>query len=143
MKSVILLPLCSIVYKYLVSVMTYRSIILRLSLGFAELNRHTTRMKIPGSVVSESFIFPHPPEIEKKLKKTKKKYLYCRMIIKLNDHRFTSASVTKRGALQEPWRLSSGLTNRGGQARSPTRTRTPTPPWAAGVARPAPGGSGP
>ena len=27
-----------------------------------ELNRHTTRMKIRGSVVSLSFIFPHPPE---------------------------------------------------------------------------------
>ena len=27
-----------------------------------ELNRHTTRMKIRGRVVSLSFIFPHPPE---------------------------------------------------------------------------------
>ena len=34
-----------------------------------ELNRHTTCMKIRGSVVSLSFIFPHPPENEKKKKK--------------------------------------------------------------------------
>ena len=32
--------------------------------------RHTTRMKICGSVVSLSFIFPHPPEDRKKKKKT-------------------------------------------------------------------------
>ena len=37
-----------------------------------ELNRHTTRMKIRGSVVSSSFIFPHPPEDEEEKKKKKK-----------------------------------------------------------------------
>ena len=34
-----------------------------------ELNRHTTRMEIRGSVVSLSFTFPHPPEDIKKKKK--------------------------------------------------------------------------
>ena len=35
-----------------------------------ELNRHTTRMKIRGSVVSLSFsfLFPHPPEDKKRKK---------------------------------------------------------------------------
>ena len=33
-----------------------------------ESNRHTTRMKIRRSVVSSTFIFPHPPEDEKKKK---------------------------------------------------------------------------
>ena len=31
-----------------------------------ELNRHTTRMEIRRSVVSLSFILPHPPEDKKK-----------------------------------------------------------------------------
>ena len=36
-----------------------------------ELNRHTTCMKKRGSVVSLSFIFPHPPEHKKQNKKVK------------------------------------------------------------------------
>ena len=37
--------------------------------GRSELNRHTTRMKIRGSVVSLRFIFSHLPEDKKKKKK--------------------------------------------------------------------------
>ena len=37
--------------------------------GRSELNRHTTRMKIRGSVVSSRFIFSHLPEDEKKKNK--------------------------------------------------------------------------
>ena len=41
-------------------------ILMKKIIDITELNRHTTRMKIRGSVVSLSFIFPHPPEDERK-----------------------------------------------------------------------------
>ena len=50
--------------------------------SFGKFNRHTTRMKIRGSVVSSSFIFPHPPEGIKKINNScmyilfKKMYIY-------------------------------------------------------------------
>ena len=43
-----------------------------------ELNRHTTRMKTRGSVVSYSFTFPHPPEDEKKKKKVSEAQSFAR-----------------------------------------------------------------
>ena len=42
-----------------------------------ELNRHTTRIKIRGSVVSLSFIFPHPPEDEKKKNYYRMYWIQC------------------------------------------------------------------
>ena len=65
-----------------------------------ESNRHTTRMKIRRSVVSSTFIFPHPPEDEKKKKNTyrslskdRTRCEFRRIAINLRSHRQLDGGV--------------------------------------------------